>query len=210
MVGHNEPESISQYECYQNLIILWEAKPCDPLWVISLKGPHCRSLFITHSTWEYWPYSICSINIPTLWVYTHQVSKLSFIPNSLKSFLTITVWETKFETHGNPFSEDYSCQADPETHSSISGVHECAEKPCSCLCWRNSEEEICDSNFILEASFIPKLAKSGWGRVRVWSSTWWSHNPVQRRSLHWSNLQFELLISKEKILKMVGLKQSHL
>ncbi|RVW93209.1 Auxin-induced protein 10A5 [Vitis vinifera] len=38
--------------------------------------------------------------------------------------------------------EDYSCQADPETHSSISGVHKCAERPCSCLCWRNSEEEI--------------------------------------------------------------------
>ncbi|KAL6346483.1 hypothetical protein AAG906_000101 [Vitis piasezkii] len=29
-------------------------------------------------------------------------------------------------------SEDYSCQADPETHSSISRAHKCAQRLCSC------------------------------------------------------------------------------
>ena len=128
---------------------------------------------------------------------------------SRNPFLSTTlVCRTKFETHGHPFSEDYSCQADPETHSSISRAHKCAQRLCSCLCWRNSEEEICDSNFIPEASFIPKLAKSGWGRVRVWSSTGWTHNPMQRRSLHQSNLQLELLMSKEENHIMTRLKDT--
>ena len=127
LVGQDEAMDIWKYERYGNLIIGWEAKPCDPLSHISFKGPHCINPFSIHSIWEYWPYRICSINIPILRAYIHQVSKLFLFSKLLEIHFPLSIfWVTKFETHGHPISEDYPCKADPEAHSSISRVYKCA------------------------------------------------------------------------------------
>ena len=200
MVGQDVPTNTWKHQRQDHVMT------CD---TSSLRDPHCNCLSTIHCIWENWPYCICSINTSILWPQQPGIKAFLASQTSRNPFLSTTlVWRTKFETHGYPFSEDYSCQADPETHSSISRAHKCAQRLCSCLRWRNSKEEICDSNFIPEASFIPKLAKSGWGRVWVWSSTGWTYNPMQRRSLHQSNLWLELLMSKEESHIMTSLKDT--
>ncbi|KAK9136223.1 hypothetical protein Syun_015553 [Stephania yunnanensis] len=43
----------------------------------------------------------------------------------------------------------------------------CSERPYCGLCWRDPEEAICCSYFVLEPSFIPRLVESSGGRIRV-------------------------------------------
>ncbi|MBA0605756.1 hypothetical protein Godav_018296 [Gossypium davidsonii] len=44
--------------------------------------------------------------------------------------------------------------------SFIIGDNSNTQRPLSCLCWRSRKEEICCSNIIPEASFIPEFVES--------------------------------------------------
>jgi hypothetical protein len=137
------------------------------------------------------PSQLKELSIQLLKLFSHPInlSKCNFFFSSL--------FHSK---NGNPIDGDSECEAKAAENSfsknqdGLSHKHWCPKRPLCSLCWR-IQEEVCDSNCLLELPFIPRLAKPGWGRIWIWTSHGRSHYSMQWRILHQFNFSSKLLIS---------------